>query len=130
MNPQYERLLRTAEETFEVHGPSAVVKALSLRGLQVTDQQMGNWKSRGIPGRALVDAAHILEVIPQWLATGTGPKRGLLKTALMAQEEPAPYEAQRQSIQMLMTIVQNMDDAGVYQLVGQARILAAEHPLK
>lgn len=51
------------------HGPAAVARCLDA-----TDQQINNWKNRGVPHAKTVQAQKLWGISAQWIATGEGPK--------------------------------------------------------
>ncbi|RYH67823.1 MAG: helix-turn-helix transcriptional regulator [Alcaligenaceae bacterium] len=62
------RLLEAAQEK-GCAGPAAVAKALNA-----SDQQINNWKSRGVPHAMAIRAQEKWGVSAQWIATGDGER--------------------------------------------------------
>lgn len=60
------RLLEAAAVK-NVHGPAAVA-----RGLNVSDQTINNWKSRGVPHAKTIEAQTLWGVSAHWISTGEG----------------------------------------------------------
>lgn len=60
------RLLLAAEK-HNIHGPAAVARALN-----VSDQTINNWKSRGVPHAKTIEAQALWGVSANWISTGQG----------------------------------------------------------
>lgn len=89
-----QRLLATAASR-GVHGAAAVA-----RTLDATDQQINNWKSRGVPHAMTVRAQKLWGVSAEWLATGEGAQW------LGVQEPEAVYKVKDRNEDADLTIAQ------------------------
>lgn len=66
----YLRLVAAASQPpLSAMGPTQISRELSLRGLKISTQQLGNWKTSGIPHKYILPLSEILGVSPAWLAS-------------------------------------------------------------
>jgi hypothetical protein len=67
MRDSYARLLRAASELKGLETPAAVANALDI-----TDQVIQNWKTRGVPANKLNKIEEKIGALPRWIDTGEG----------------------------------------------------------
>lgn len=70
-DPRKQSLPRLLEAAAEkgIPSPSAVARALN-----VSDQSVNNWKTRGVPHSMTIEAQRLWGVAAHWISTGEGPK--------------------------------------------------------
>lgn len=67
MKDSYARLLRAAKELRGAKNEAAVALLLNI-----SEQALHNWKSRGVPRRNLIEIEARIGAYPRWIATGEG----------------------------------------------------------
>ncbi|WP_052494058.1 helix-turn-helix domain-containing protein [Nitrosospira sp. NpAV] len=67
MEDSYARLLRAAKELRGAKNEAAVASLLNI-----SEQALHNWKSRGVPRRNLIEIEARIGAYPRWIATGEG----------------------------------------------------------
>ena len=67
MEDSYARLLKAAKELRGAKNEAAVALLLNI-----SEQALHNWKSRGVPRRNLVEIEAKIGAYPMWIATGKG----------------------------------------------------------
>lgn len=95
-----QRLLEAAAEK-NVHGPAAVARALN-----VSDQAINNWKSRGVPHGMAVRAQQLWGLSSQWVISESGPKW------IGASPSPAPHEAPAEEGEDPDLVIEQFDAGG------------------
>lgn len=67
MEDSYARLLKAAKELRGAKNEAAVALLLNI-----SEQALHNWKSRGVPRRNLIEIEARIGAYPMWIATGEG----------------------------------------------------------
>ena len=93
-----------SDPPFNADGPAEIARLLTEGGYPVSTQQIGNWKQRGVPDKALVSVCRTLRLIPAWLSEGAGPKRGMINTP------PEPVAPDPRIAELLAAFIM-LDDA-------------------
>lgn len=67
MNPRYSRLLQAAKVLKHAEKPVDVARLLNI-----SEQTLTNWKSRGIPDKEINTVSRAISCHPYWLENGDG----------------------------------------------------------
>ncbi|EYC51716.1 hypothetical protein AZ34_11975 [Hylemonella gracilis str. Niagara R] len=90
-----------------------------------TSYNWANGKTKSIKGEQLLRAAHVLQVLPQWLATGRPP---MFPSDLQAQEAAAPYKLEPKEDPLrteLLAVFSQLDEKGKKDALGYLRVFVA-----
>ena len=89
MEDSYARLLKAAKMLGKADNPAEIARLI-----EVSDQTIQNWKTRGVPNSKLLKIEEKIGALPKWIATGEGD----MKKPLRVDESSLTTEQQ----QMLM----------------------------
>lgn len=135
MSKDYERLMLAAKELKGWNGPSAVVVGLAIDGLSVTNQMLGNWKSRGVAKGKLLEACRIIGCDPNWVETGRGNMRtGAAKTEEVTRSQQtkltpiSPKNRHEARIAEIVALLRQTDMEGLAVILDRARDAARDYP--
>ena len=82
--PTYTRLMEASRATFRIKNPNTkATNAAICRMLNISDQALSNWRSRGVPREAMVDLASKAGTSAEWIATGQHPNTRLAPVAAL-----------------------------------------------
>ena len=110
MEDSYTRLLTAAKELRKLRNAAEVA-----RELDVSDQTIQNWKTRGVPDSQLVKIQEKIGALPKWIATGDGPM-------VAAAGTEAPDDRQR----VLIEIMNRLDPKRLDAWLNIGALLSAE----
>jgi hypothetical protein len=134
MHSSYERLLEISlEKPIEESKPADIARKFTELGFQISSQQMGNWKSRGVPSEAIRPICRIAGVIDAWLASGEGPKRGGLLTSPINSNtrQSGLINTPPDSIaQEIAAIASRLSLKGQLELYAKAKELSTQFPVE
>lgn len=95
-HPSIERLFEAAKAAKQLTTAAQIARALN-----VSDQVMTNWQTRGVSESGAIAAEAAFHVSPTWILTGKGamasqwPAAATLSAAYGTQEAAAPWRADR-----------------------------------
>jgi SOS-response transcriptional repressor LexA len=76
MKPDFDRLLLAAKQLKGWTTQSEVAKGLTEAGFDVSDQKIGNWRTRGVSFEGAVECARIIGCDASWIKSGEGEMIG------------------------------------------------------
>jgi hypothetical protein len=109
--PTYDRLLQSASELKQWKTAADIARRLSECGVDVTDQVMTNWRTRGVSAKGIIESAKHIGCRPIWLYDGTGDMVDLARCSSVREPQPPTYRTELSTPPTIAEVVALMEAA-------------------